>query len=150
MKINVFFFYNPLCFADQESVDCWLGYLCGSVRSDYGRLRIDNGTALPWSRQYDTIYVEISDIDGIFETDLQRGAYVSHVMNIVSNSEYYAEVKDKIVFLDGMSYDGGTVMSNADYHTMDMTIDMTYNTSGYGNLINDAFDSINYEKEVFT
>ncbi len=136
-------------FADQESVDCWLGYLCGSVRSDYGRLRIDNGTALPWSRQYDTIYVEISDIDGIFETDLQRGAYVSHVMNIVSNSEYYAEVKDKIVFLDGMSYDGGTVISNADYHTMDMTIDMTYNTSGYGNLINDAFDSINYDAPRF-
>ena len=136
-------------YADQSSIDSWLGYLCGSVRSEYGKIRIDNGTALPWSRQYDTIYIEISDLDDIFETDLQRGAYVSHVMSIVASSEYYSEVKDKIVFLDGMNYEGGTVISNADHHTMDMTIDMTYNTTGYGDLIADAFDSIGYDAPRF-
>lgn len=136
-------------YADQDSIDAWLGYLCGSVRSTYGKIRIDNGTALPWSRQYDTIYIEISDLDNIFETDLQRGAYVSHVMSIVASSEYYSEVKDKIVFLDGMNYEGGTVISTADHHTMDMSIDMTYNTTGYGDLITDAFDSINYDAPRF-
>ena len=136
-------------YADQDSIDSWLGYLCGSVRSDYGKIRIDNGTALPWSRQYDTIYIEISDIDGIFETDLQRGAYVSHVMSLIASSEYYSEVKDKIVFLDGMLYEGGTVISNADYHTMDMTIDLTYNTTGYGDLINGSFDTIGYDAPRF-
>lgn len=136
-------------YADQDSIDAWLGYLCGSVRSDYGKIRIDNGTALPWSRQYDTIYIEISDLDGIFVTDLQKGAYVSHVMSIIASSEYYSEVKDKIVFLDGMQYEGGTVISNADYHTMDMTVDMTYNTTGYGDLINGSFDSINYDAPRF-
>ena len=136
-------------YADQDSIDAWLGYLCGSVRSTYGKIRIDNGTALPWSRQYDTIYIEISDLDNIFETDLQKGAYVSHVMSIIASSEFYSEVKDKIVFLDGMSYEGGTVISNADYHTMDMTVDMNYNTTGYGDLITESFDSINYDAPRF-
>ena len=80
----------------QNDVNEFLGYLCGSVSNEYGKRRIDNGTALPWSRQFDTIYVEISDLNGTFLTDSQRGAYVSYVMSLFAKSEFYIEIKDNM------------------------------------------------------
>ncbi|MDR9824039.1 hypothetical protein RCJ22_00280, partial [Vibrio sp. FNV 38] len=47
--------------ASQSDIDNFLEYLCGSVSSEYGGKRIDNGTALPWSRQFDKILIEIND-----------------------------------------------------------------------------------------
>ncbi len=107
----------------QEDVDNFLGYMCGSVSNVYGKMRIDNGTALPWSRQFDTIYIEIGDSDNIFPSDSQRGAYVTYVMSLFSKSEFYLEIKDKIIFVDAMNYEGGTMMSGADRHAMDIVID---------------------------
>ncbi len=136
-------------YADQASLDSWLDYMCGSVKSDYGRLRIDNGTALPWSRQFDTIYIEITDTDGAFESDMQRGSYVSYVMGLITQSRYYAEVKDKLVFLDGMTYEGGTVLSAADYHTMDMSINLLSSVSGRNDIIGQSFEDLNYDAPRF-
>lgn len=136
-------------YADLTAVDTWLDYMCGSVKSDYGRLRIDNGTAVPWSRQFDTIYIEITDIDGAFESDMQRGSYVSYVMGLITQSRYYSEVKDKLVFLDGMTYEGGTVLSAADYHTMDMSINLLSSVSGRNDIIGQAFENLNYDAPRF-
>lgn len=107
----------------QADVDNFLGYMCGSVSNEYGKRRIDNGTALPWNRQFDTIYLEICDIDGIFPTDLQRGAYVSYVMELFSKSSFYIDIKDRIVFIDGMDYEGGVMLSNADRHASSVVIE---------------------------
>lgn len=136
-------------YADLDSIDSWLDYMCGSVKSNYGRMRIDNGTALPWSRQFDTIYIEITDDDGAYQSDMQRGAYVSYVMGLITQSRYYSEVKDKLVFLDGMTYDGGTVLSAADYHTMDMTINLMGSVSHKNRMIDQAFEDLNYDAPRF-
>ncbi len=106
----------------QEDVDAFLGYLCGSVSNPYGMIRINNGTALPWSRQFDVIYIEVNDTDGTFVSDAQRGTYVSYVISLFGKSEFYLEIKDKIVFIDGMDYDGGVMLSDADRHASGMTI----------------------------
>ena len=108
----------------QNDVNEFLGYLCGSVSNDYGKRRIDNGSALPWSRQFDTIYIEISDLNGTFLTDSQRGAYVSYVMSLFAKSEFYIEIKDRIVFIDGMNYEGGVMLSDADRHASGIVIDI--------------------------
>ena len=108
----------------QNDVNEFLGYLCGSVSNEYGKRRIDNGTALPWSRQFDTIYIEISDFNGTFLTDSQRGAYVSYVMSLFAKSEFYIEIKDRIVFIDGMNYEGGVMLSDADRHASGIVIDI--------------------------
>ena len=109
------------CATSQEIYD-FLEYLCGSVSSDYGRKRIDNGTAMPWSRCFDTIYIEISDSEGFFISDTQRAAYVNFVISMFSQSEYYTDIKDKAVFLDGMNYDGGVMISSANSHTMPLEL----------------------------
>lgn len=110
-------------YADRDSVEGMLTYLAGSVSSEKGRQRIDNGTAVPWSRQFDTIYIEITDSDGIFVTDAQRGAYVSYVIGLIRQSQYFSDIRERVVFLDGMSYEGGVILSNADFHSRSIVFD---------------------------
>lgn len=111
-------------YADADSIEKFMNYMCGSVSSDYGKLRIDNGTAIPWTRQFDTIYIEICDSDSVYLTDMQRGAYVSYVKSLFIQSSYYSEIKDRVVFLDGMTYEGGVVHSTADFHSMKAQMDL--------------------------
>lgn len=108
--------------ASEEDVDHFLEYLCGSIQDPYGKIRVENGMAYPWSMQFSRIVVEISDRDGIFLTDLQRSAYVNFMMEVIKSSPYYIDIKDKIVFLDGMNYEGGIMLSSADYHTSSLSI----------------------------
>ncbi|HPE38181.1 MAG TPA: hypothetical protein PK567_01665 [Bacillota bacterium] len=103
----------------KEDIDALMGYLCGSISDPYGKLRIDNGTAVPWSRQFDRFVIEIRDDNGLFESDLQRGSYVDYVMSLFTDSLHYMDMKDRAVYLDGMIYSGGTMQSLADYHTSD-------------------------------
>ena len=108
--------------ATSYDVNSFLEYLCGSVSSEYGRRRIDNGTAMPWSRRFDHVYIEIADSEGFFISDTQRAAYVNFVISMFSQSEYFTDIKDKTIFLDGMDYDGGVMMSSANSHTMPLVI----------------------------
>ena len=109
-------------YVDQTEIDKLLEYMCGSMTSEYGGRRIDNGTALPWSRQFSRFYIEINDSGKVFRSDVQKAAYVNYVMSMFTQSEYFSDIKDKTVFLDGMKYDGGTMMSDADNHTMDVKL----------------------------
>ena len=109
-------------YVNQADVDKLLEYLCGSLTSEYGGKRIDNGTALPWSRQFTRFYIEINDSGKVFKSDVQKASYVNYVISMFSQSEYFSDIKDKTVFLDGMTYDGGTMMSDADNHTMETTL----------------------------
>ena len=43
--------------------------MCGSVSSEFGRKRIDNGTAMPWARRFDKVFIEITDTEGFFISD---------------------------------------------------------------------------------
>ena len=111
-------------YTKQEQVNNFITYLCGSVSSEYGHLRINNGTALPWSRQFENVYIEINDTEGSFSSDIQRSSYVDFVISMITKSDYYTDIKDKIIFIDGMQYDGGIMLSSADAHATDMTIDL--------------------------
>ncbi len=108
---------------DSELVDSLIEYFCSSIGTEYGRMRIDNGTAVPWSRQFDTIIIEINDDNQIFESDIQRSCYVNFIMTAIQQSEFYNDIKDSVVFVDGMKYDGGVVLSSADSHCNELYVD---------------------------
>lgn len=117
--------------ADKTTVDNLMSYLCGSISDPFGKLRIDNGTAVPWSISFSRIVIEITDSDKIFSTDLQRGAYVDYMVGLIQSSPYYVDNKNKFVFIDGMVYEGGTMLSEADYHAGNLTItNQTQTASG--------------------
>lgn len=118
-------------YVNQTDIDRFLEYMCGSVTSEYGGRRIKNGTALPWSRQFTRFYIEINDSDKVFRSDIQKASYVNYVISMFSQSEYFSDIKDKTVFLDGMNYDGGTMMSDADNHTMNIELSANDLTSTY-------------------
>ena len=118
-------------YVNQSDIDKLLEYLCGSLTSEYGGRRIDNGTALPWSRQFTRFYIEIDDSEKVFKSDVQKASYVNYVISMFSQSEYFSDIKDKTVFLDGMIYDGGTMMSDADNHTMEATLVANDSTETY-------------------
>lgn len=133
----------------QDDTKALLEYLCGSVNSKYGKARIDNGTAVPWDRQFSTIYIEINDDSGVFSSDIQKSAYVNYIINQIRQSDYYVELKDKLVFLDGMNYDGGTMLSGADYHCSSLDISHVVDSSISTNstFIDDArtsYEDFNY------
>ena len=109
-------------YVNQSDIDKFLEYMCGSVTSEYGGRRIDNGTALPWSRQFSRFYIEINDSGKVFTSDIQKASYVNYVISMFSQSEYFSDIKDKTVFLDGMTYDSGTMNSDADNHTMNVSL----------------------------
>ena len=105
-----------------QDADALLQYLCGGITESYGKLRVDNGTAVPWMRQFNRVVVEICDDNGIFETDLQKSAYVDFVIASITRSKYYIDFKDKITFIDGMNYKSGTMPSQADFHSSGLRI----------------------------
>lgn len=131
--------------ATAYDVDNFLEYMCGSVSSVYGRKRIDNGTAMPWGRRFDRIYIEIADSEGFFISDTQRASYVNYVISLFSQSEYFTDIKDKAVFLDGMKYDGGVMLSSANSHTMPIVIENNDQSASFIDNIDAAFSVAQYD-----
>ena len=107
---------------DADETEILLGYMCGGITDTYGKLRVDNGTAVPWNKQFDKVVIEIADQEGLFETDLQRRTYVDYMISLIANSKYYSDLKDNVFFVDGMKYEGGTMTSVADYHASALDI----------------------------
>ncbi|MDD3959015.1 MAG: hypothetical protein GX099_04955 [Clostridiaceae bacterium] len=103
--------------AAQDQVKNLIEYFCGSISEPFGKMRIDNGTAVPWSTQFERVVFEVADSRGLFATDLQKGAYVDYMIGIMKSSPHYLDIKDRVIFLDGMDYTGGSMLSEADYHT---------------------------------
>ena len=132
-------------FTTPDQVNNLVSYMCGSVSSEYGALRINNGTALPWSRQFDKVYFEIRDTESSFTSDVQRSSFVDYVIGMITQSEFYTDIKDKIVFLDGMNYDGGMMLSSADAHASNMRISQLPSTQeelkmSYLERVNESFE----------
>ena len=132
-------------YVNQDDIDKLLEYLCGSLTSEYGGRRIDNGTALPWSRQFSRFYIEINDSGKVFKSDIQKASYVNYVKSMFTQSEYFSDIKDKTVFLDGMEYSGGTMMSDADYHTMDVSLVANDSSATYIDNIKTSYVLAQYE-----
>ena len=130
--------------ANSDSIDALLEYMCGSGSSYYGNLRINNGTAVPWSRQFRNVIVEINDADGIFINDIQRSSYVNYMIGLIRQSDYYVDFKDNIIFIDGMNYDGGNMLSNADCHCSSYGSDGVYSDDvTFIDYINEEYVGIN-------
>ncbi len=136
-------------FTDQETVNDILAYMCGSVSSQYGMVRINNGTALPWGRQFENIYIEVCDTEQSFASDVQRASFVDYVIGMITSSEYYSDVKDKIIFIDGMEYSGGTMLSSADAHSSSVTIataaDMSRRSSTFVTRLGESFEDVRFK-----
>ncbi len=93
-----------------------LEYMVGPISSPIGQLRMNQGRILPWTEQFNRIYLEICDTEQRFNADFLRADYVDWLIETISQSPYFNELKNQLVLVDGMDYSDGVWRSTADYH----------------------------------
>lgn len=98
-----------------------LEYLAGPISSEYGSIRHKNGSALPWNNRFEKIYLEFTDDSRIYDRDILKAAYIDSCIQTVQDSPYYSGLRNVLVFVDGMIYDDGLMLSRADYFSLGYT-----------------------------
>ena len=134
---NIHSLQTALMVAQSSNADPWLvidsfmniteaihliEYLSAPITEPYGRKRQQNGSILPWTEQFNRIYLEITDRYDVFEMDAMRASFVNTIIESVMNAPSYARYKQQFVFIDGMQYDQGIMLSAADYYAADMVL----------------------------
>ncbi|MBP7401304.1 MAG: hypothetical protein KBA30_01660 [Clostridia bacterium] len=109
-------------FASDDEIRNLVEYLAGPMTDPYGKLRMDNGTSHPWTDAFGRICLEIRDDDGIMDSDSRRASYVNHVIDLVRQSPYYPAIRNRITFVDGMTYEASLMLSTADYHASPLDV----------------------------
>jgi len=102
-------------------------YLFGSISTSYGKIRLNNGFPIPWINRFERIYLEFTDSKGIFSNDSVKSAYINNLIDIVQMAPNYSENRNKIIFVDGLYYDDGIMISRADYSATDLNISISSN-----------------------
>lgn len=118
---------NPWLIIDSQTTDTeikhFIQYLFGQQNTSYGELRMQDGAMGRYSDTFKQIYFEIIDQCNYFENDWQKQSYVNWVIQVISETPEYLQIKNNIIFVDGMSYKDDIAMSNADYHASDISLD---------------------------
>lgn len=104
-------------------IEAMIAYMCGPFSDQFGKMRVANGKAVTWDRDFEHIIFEITDTNHIFDTDIQKGAFVRYIQSVIENSMYFLDIKDRVFFLDGMIYESGKMNSFADSHTSSLQLE---------------------------
>lgn len=116
-------------------------YLFGSESETYGELRLEHGAINRYNDVFDQIYFEINDSHGILVNDMQKKSYVDWVVNTLKETPEYSQIKNKLIFVDGMEYKDNVFTSNADFHASDLTLSETINNfSDYEDYENSLYE----------
>ncbi len=108
-------------FSSETEVMNLMEYLCAPISENFGQQRMDSGRAAPYSEAFNRIFVEIGDPEDLLSGDQRKASYVNLMIRTIEQSPYYRLVKGKLVFVDGMDYQDGVLLSRADYHASDLT-----------------------------
>ena len=96
-------------------------YLAGPISEPYGKRRQELGAVVPWTETFNRLFIEICDCDNVFAADHLKSDFVNLMIKTISESPYYQQIKNKLIFVDGMAYGDGVVLSTADYHASDLS-----------------------------
>ena len=137
---------NPWLIIDSQASDSELKhlmqYLFGQQSTPLGELRTVHGALSRYSDIFNQIYLEIGDPNGLLENDWQRKSYVNWVVQVLSETPEYAQVKKKLIFVDGMQYKDNIILSDADYHASDFNLNNKINNLTDLKQFNDDFTEL--------
>lgn len=123
---------NPWLVIDSQASDLELKhlmqYLFGQENTAYGKLRADQGAVSRYSDVFQQIYLEILDSEDKLSNDNQRQTYVDWVIKSLIETPEYPQIKDKVIFVDGMKYKDNVVLSGGDFHASDLVLDRRINS----------------------
>lgn len=103
-------------YTQHEELRRLVEYLAAPAEEGYGALRFGQGSASPWTSSFERIFFEFKDDAGVYKTAEEKAAFVNALRDCVLSSPYYAQIKNKVVFVDGMDYQGERMLSAADFH----------------------------------
>jgi hypothetical protein len=95
-------------------------YLAGPISEPYGKIRQNEDVVTPWTQQFNRILIEITDSNTVYDSDRLKADFVDLMIKTIVKSPYYSDIKNQLIFVDGMTYRDGVVLSTADYHTSDL------------------------------
>ncbi len=138
---------NPWLTIDSQTSDMELRhlmqYLFGLENTTYGNLRIEQGGTARYSDMFDQIYLEINDSNQLLSSDKQKKLYVDWVIKTISDTPEYQQVKNNLIFVDGMIYKENVMESIADYHASDLNINSAFkNTEELEQFNNTVYEMI--------
>lgn len=107
-------------YTSAAEVQDMIAYLAGSIDEPFGQLRLDQGFAAPWTSGFERIYLEFKDDGDVYRTAEEKAAFANTMKQAVEQSPQYNQIKNKLVFVDGMNYHGERMLSNADFHAADL------------------------------
>ena len=95
-------------------------FLAGPISEPYGKIRQELGEVVPWFDQFNRILIEFCDTGKVLGNDRLKADFANLMIQTISDSPYYRQIKNKVVFVDGMDYSDGVVLSTADYHASNL------------------------------
>ena len=107
--------------ASQSEMLNLIEYLSGPISEPYGKLRQELGSFMAWTDAFDRLVIEFIDRGRVLTADSMKAAQVDLMIETISQSPYYRNIKGKLVFVDGMDYSDGVMLSSADYHASDVS-----------------------------
>lgn len=110
---------GPYC--TQSELQHLMKYLFGSASSEYGQKRLADGTALRWSDLFPRIYLEFSADEADLSGDQNLRAFAEWAIRTITETPEFKLVRQQLVFIDGMKYKDGLVLSSADMHAGDFS-----------------------------
>jgi hypothetical protein len=125
--------------ASQSEMLNLIEYLAGPISEPYGKLRQELGSFMAWTDTFDRLVIEFIDRDQILSSDSMKAAQVDLMISTISQSPYYRTIKGKLVFVDGMEYSDGVMLSSADYHATDVA----------GVLLEDSYESVDRAYQAY-
>ncbi|NJP40433.1 hypothetical protein HCH52_05145 [Oscillospiraceae bacterium HV4-5-C5C] len=114
-------------------------YLAGPVSEPIGEKRLKNGSPVPWTSTLSRFIFEFTDSQGLCRSDSERAAFVDQLISAVQASSYYSQIKNQLIFVDGMNYTEGVMLSVADYHSS--RLDLSLNQADTQNSLAEQIDS---------
>ncbi|MDD2213230.1 MAG: hypothetical protein PHR21_01620 [Oscillospiraceae bacterium] len=99
-------------------------YLAGPVSEPIGEKRLQNGSPVPWTSTFSRFIFEFTDSQDLCRSDSERAAFVDQLLAAVRSSSYYPLLKNQIIFVDGMNYTEGVMLSAADYHSSNLNLNL--------------------------
>lgn len=110
-------------FSSKKDAKEFLNYMAANINDQWGQYRLNNGTAVPWTNHFSQVFIEVTDSYGVYRSDRERAAFVDYILEGLAESPYYNNVKQQLVLIDSMDYQEGLMLSSADYHASDLSIE---------------------------
>lgn len=117
-KAKIWIKLGPL--TTERSFQDVLSYLAAPVSEPMGKLRLENGSASPWTSILEQFYFEIGEGElaaKLYGSNQEKHDYLQMFIEALQTSPYYPQLKHKVFLVDAFNYQGEVKGTLGDYES---------------------------------